>query len=205
MRAGLPRRRRRPRRRSGSAERLEQRDLRRGGRGPPPRRRAPRVPLRDVWDAARADGGAARMRDLRGRAAVRAGRTASGGRRSTSSATSTTHELRDDAGCSGHRHRAVVRDRPARAARPERRPATSSGTASRCLDDALVRAVGRAAGSPRSRSRIRTTTRRWSSGAHAFGAPVYLHADDREWVQRPDPAIDFWERRHARARRRASR
>lgn len=31
----------------------------------------------------------------------------------------------------------------------------------------------------------------WSS---ALGrVPVYLHADDREWVMRPDPAIVFWE------------
>jgi glyoxylase-like metal-dependent hydrolase (beta-lactamase superfamily II) len=31
----------------------------------------------------------------------------------------------------------------------------------------------------------------WS---RAFGgAPIYLHADDREWVMRPDPAIVFWE------------
>lgn len=30
----------------------------------------------------------------------------------------------------------------------------------------------------------------WS---HAFDAPVYLHAADREWVTRPDPAIQFWE------------
>ncbi len=30
----------------------------------------------------------------------------------------------------------------------------------------------------------------WS---HAFDAPVYLHAADREWVMRPDPAIRFWE------------
>lgn len=30
----------------------------------------------------------------------------------------------------------------------------------------------------------------WS---RAFDAPVYLHADDREWVMRPDPAISFWE------------
>jgi hypothetical protein len=31
----------------------------------------------------------------------------------------------------------------------------------------------------------------WS---HAFGgAPIYLHADDRHWVMRPDPAIVFWE------------
>lgn len=29
--------------------------------------------------------------------------------------------------------------------------------------------------------------------AHAFGAPIYLHAGDREWVMRPDPAVQFWE------------
>ena len=31
----------------------------------------------------------------------------------------------------------------------------------------------------------------WSK---AFGGvPIYLHADDRQWVMRPDPAIVFWE------------
>jgi hypothetical protein len=29
--------------------------------------------------------------------------------------------------------------------------------------------------------------------AHAFGCPVYVHADDREWVLRPDPSVVFWE------------
>jgi hypothetical protein len=29
--------------------------------------------------------------------------------------------------------------------------------------------------------------------AEAFGAPVHLHAADREWVMRGDPAIRFWE------------
>jgi hypothetical protein len=29
--------------------------------------------------------------------------------------------------------------------------------------------------------------------AHAFHAPVYLHAADRQWVMRPDPSIFFWE------------
>ncbi len=28
--------------------------------------------------------------------------------------------------------------------------------------------------------------------AHAFGAPVWLHEADREWVMRPDPAVRFW-------------
>ncbi len=30
----------------------------------------------------------------------------------------------------------------------------------------------------------------WS---RALDAPIYLHADDRAWVMRPDPAIVFWE------------
>jgi glyoxylase-like metal-dependent hydrolase (beta-lactamase superfamily II) len=29
--------------------------------------------------------------------------------------------------------------------------------------------------------------------AHRLGCPVYLHADDREWIMRPDPAIELWE------------
>ncbi|MEW9533455.1 MBL fold metallo-hydrolase [Microbispora sp. NPDC049125] len=29
--------------------------------------------------------------------------------------------------------------------------------------------------------------------AHAFGAPVYIHAADRRWVARPDDSIVFWE------------
>lgn len=29
--------------------------------------------------------------------------------------------------------------------------------------------------------------------AHAFGAPVYLHAADREWVMRPGPSIVHWD------------
>jgi hypothetical protein len=29
--------------------------------------------------------------------------------------------------------------------------------------------------------------------AHRFDCPVYLHADDREWIMRPDPAIELWE------------
>ena len=28
---------------------------------------------------------------------------------------------------------------------------------------------------------------------HAFGVPVWLHADDREHVMRPDPCLRFWE------------
>jgi hypothetical protein len=29
--------------------------------------------------------------------------------------------------------------------------------------------------------------------AHAFDAPVYIHARDREWVARPDDAVVFWD------------
>jgi hypothetical protein len=29
--------------------------------------------------------------------------------------------------------------------------------------------------------------------AHAFGAPVYIHAADREWVARPDDCVRFWD------------
>lgn len=35
-----------------------------------------------------------------------------------------------------------------------------------------------------------TTMVEW---AHRFDAPVYLHAADRAWVLRPDPALRFWE------------
>jgi hypothetical protein len=29
--------------------------------------------------------------------------------------------------------------------------------------------------------------------AHAFDAPVYIHAQDREWVARPDDSVVFWD------------
>jgi hypothetical protein len=29
--------------------------------------------------------------------------------------------------------------------------------------------------------------------AHAFGAPVYIHAADRQWVARPDDCVRFWD------------
>ena len=28
--------------------------------------------------------------------------------------------------------------------------------------------------------------------AHRFDCPVLLHEDDREWVMRDDPALEFW-------------
>jgi hypothetical protein len=29
--------------------------------------------------------------------------------------------------------------------------------------------------------------------AHAFDSPVYIHAADRQWVARPDPAVEYWD------------
>jgi hypothetical protein len=29
--------------------------------------------------------------------------------------------------------------------------------------------------------------------AHAFGCPIHLHAADRDWIMRPDPAVKLWE------------
>lgn len=34
-----------------------------------------------------------------------------------------------------------------------------------------------------------TTMVEW---AHAFDAPIHLHENDRRWVGRPDPSIEFW-------------
>jgi hypothetical protein len=28
--------------------------------------------------------------------------------------------------------------------------------------------------------------------AHAFGAPVYIHENDRRWIARPDDSVVFW-------------
>jgi len=61
------------------------------------------------------------------------------------------------------------------------------------LDDAtidLVRALGGIAAIAISHPHYYTTMVEW---AQAFAAPVYLHAADREWVMRPDPAIEYWD------------
>jgi hypothetical protein len=61
------------------------------------------------------------------------------------------------------------------------------------LDDAtvdIVRGLGGISAIAISHPHFYTSMVEW---AHAFDAPVYLHADDREWVMRPDPAIRFWE------------
>jgi glyoxylase-like metal-dependent hydrolase (beta-lactamase superfamily II) len=62
------------------------------------------------------------------------------------------------------------------------------------LDDALVEMIGALGGLAAiaiSHPHYYATMADWS---RAFGGvPVYLHAADRRWVMRPDPALVFWE------------
>ena len=62
------------------------------------------------------------------------------------------------------------------------------------LDDATIAAIEKLGGISAiaiSHPHYYTTMVEWS---RAFAdAPIYLHAADREWVMRPDPAIRFWE------------
>lgn len=61
------------------------------------------------------------------------------------------------------------------------------------LDDptiAAVLALGGIAAIAISHPHFYSSMVEWS---HAFDAPIYLHAADRQWVMRPDPAIIFWE------------
>ena len=54
----------------------------------------------------------------------------------------------------------------------------------------LIRGLGGLAGIAISHPHYYTTCQDW---ALAFGCPVHLHAADRDWVMRPDPAIRFWD------------
>lgn len=56
--------------------------------------------------------------------------------------------------------------------------------------EALVRGLGGLAGIAISHPHYYTTMQDWAA---AFGAPVHLHAADRDWVMRPSSAIRFWE------------
>ena len=61
------------------------------------------------------------------------------------------------------------------------------------LDDAtveLVHGLGGLAGVAISHPHYYTTCQDWAA---AFDCPVHLHAADRQWIQRPDPAIRLWE------------
>jgi glyoxylase-like metal-dependent hydrolase (beta-lactamase superfamily II) len=60
------------------------------------------------------------------------------------------------------------------------------------LDDATARwieALGGLSAIAISHPHYYTTMVEW---ARAFDVPVYLHEDDREWVMRPEPHLDFW-------------
>jgi hypothetical protein len=54
----------------------------------------------------------------------------------------------------------------------------------------LVKALGGIKAIAISHPHYYTTFVEWSQ---AFGAPVYLHAADRKWIMRNDPAIKLWE------------
>jgi hypothetical protein len=61
------------------------------------------------------------------------------------------------------------------------------------LDDAtveIVKGLGGLSGIAISHPHYYGSMVEW---AHAFGAPIHLHAADRQWVMRPDPAIKFWD------------
>jgi len=61
------------------------------------------------------------------------------------------------------------------------------------LDDAtiaVIKGLGALKAIAISHPHFYTTMVDWS---RAFGCPVHLHAADRKWVMRPDPALSFWE------------
>jgi glyoxylase-like metal-dependent hydrolase (beta-lactamase superfamily II) len=57
------------------------------------------------------------------------------------------------------------------------------------LNDEIALAVGSLDAIAISHPHYYTTMIEW---AHWFGCPVYIHADDRKWVMRPDDAVVFW-------------
>jgi len=62
------------------------------------------------------------------------------------------------------------------------------------IDDAtveIIQAMGGVSAIAISHPHYYTTMVEWSRALG--GVPVYLHAADREWVMRPDPAVRFWE------------
>ncbi len=58
------------------------------------------------------------------------------------------------------------------------------------LTDEVVERVGRLEAIAISHCHYYSTMVEW---AHAFGCPVYVHADDRRWIMRPDSSIELWE------------
>ena len=58
------------------------------------------------------------------------------------------------------------------------------------LDDAVAERVGSLRGIAISHPHYYSAMVEW---ARAFDCPVWLHADDRNWIQRPEPRIELWE------------
>lgn len=61
------------------------------------------------------------------------------------------------------------------------------------IDDAtvsLIMALGGLKAIAVSHPHYYTSCQDW---ARAFGCPIHLHAADREWLMRPDPAVRFWD------------
>jgi glyoxylase-like metal-dependent hydrolase (beta-lactamase superfamily II) len=60
------------------------------------------------------------------------------------------------------------------------------------LDDEIVRAVrdrGGVAAIAISHPHYYSTMIEW---AHELECPIFVHEDDRDWVMRPDPAVEYW-------------
>jgi hypothetical protein len=60
------------------------------------------------------------------------------------------------------------------------------------IDDGLIemiRGIGGISAIAISHPHFYSSMIEWS---HAFDCPIYLHVADRQWVMRPDPAIEFW-------------
>ncbi|EMI18102.1 metallo-beta-lactamase family protein [Rhodopirellula maiorica SM1] len=54
----------------------------------------------------------------------------------------------------------------------------------------LIQGIGGISAIAISHPHYYSTMVHWS---HVLGCPIYLHAADRNWVMRPDPAIQFWD------------
>jgi hypothetical protein len=57
----------------------------------------------------------------------------------------------------------------------------------------LIKALGGIKGIAISHPHYYASMVEWS---HAFGVPIHLHADDRQWIMREDPAIKLWDGEH---------
>ena len=97
------------------------------------------------------------------------------------------------AGHHRHRHPAAVRHRPARApsADAQRQRAVGLHLDPRRRDHDADQGARRPQGDRHLASAFLHDMVEWS---RAFGdVPVHLHAADRDWIMRPDPAIKLWD------------